>query len=209
VGDTYALLPNVISGNGGSGVIISGSGTMSNTVLNNLIGGAIDGFTLVGNAENGVLITAGAQDNTIGPENVIVDSTLDGVAVEGSDTYGNRITQNHIFSNTLGIHLLSGANGGIAAPAITAVSVGSDPITIEGTACAGCTVEVFGNVNDDGEGHIYLGSAVAVGGNFSLTEDGHGVHYLTATATNATLGTSEFSTVYKIPYGVYLPLIVR
>ncbi|CAG0935902.1 hypothetical protein TFLX_04753 [Thermoflexales bacterium] len=209
VGDTSALLPNVISGNGGSGVIISGTGTMHNTLLHNLIGRAVDGFTRVGNAENGVLIAAGAQNNIVGPENIIVDSTLDGVAVEGSDSYGNRITQNHMRSNTLGIRLLGGANGGIAAPVITTVTMGSDPVTIQGTACAGCTVEVFGNMNDDGEGHVYLGSAVATGGNFNLTEDSHGLHYLTATATDATLGTSEFSTVYKIPYGVYLPLIAR
>jgi titin len=208
VGGTYPEW-NVISGNRGSGVIISGTGTVHNTLWGNMIGAAADSFMLMGNAENGVLIAAGAQHNTIGSENIIVGSPLDGVAVEGDDAYGNRITQNHILSNTLGIHLLGGANGGIAAPVITAVTTGSDPVTIQGTACAGCTVEVFGNVNDDGEGHIYLGSTVATGGNFSLTEDTHGLHYLTATATDAALGTSEFSSVYKIPYRVYLPLIVR
>ena len=96
-----------------------------------------------------------------------------------------------------------------AAPVIAAVSGGSDLITIEGTACAGCTVEIFGNINNDGEGILYLGSAVAVGGNFSLTEDSHGLHYLTATATDAALGTSEFSAVYRTPYRVYLPLLMR
>ncbi len=208
VGSTYPEW-NIISGNGGSGVIISGTGTVNNTIRGNLIGMAADRFTLMGNAENGVLITAGAQDNTVGPENVIVGNLLDGVVVEGSDTSGNRITQNGILSNTLGIHLLNGANGDIIAPVITAVSAGSDPITIEGTACAGCTVEIFGNINDDGEGILYLGSAVAVGGNFSLVENSHDLHYLTATATDVDLGTSEFSAVYRVPYWVYLPLLMR
>ena len=81
----------------------------------------------------------------------------------------------------------------IAAPVI-ATAVGS--FNIMGTACPGCTVEIFENGDADGEGESYVGQAIAnTSGDFGVTVGTLLVPYLTATATDSVSGTSEFSAV--------------
>jgi CSLREA domain-containing protein len=207
---------NVISGNDNNGVQISGGGTMSNTVSGNYIGLAANATVALGNANRGVYIASDAQNNTVGPSNVIAYSGYEGVEVNGGSTTGNAITQNSIFSNDLmGIYLTAGANGDIAAPVIMTTTVGS--VNIVGTACADCTVEVFENSDADGEGETYVGDTTATtSGAFTVTVSSLSDPYLTATATDATDGTSEFSEVFTatVPLAppvspVYLPLILK
>jgi CSLREA domain-containing protein len=205
---------NVISGNNQTGIYISGGGTMSNTILGNYIGTDKDGLADLGNSFSGVYFDGGVQNNTLGPGNVIAYNGSDGVRVNGASTSGNIITQNSIFSNTMGIDLVGGANGGIAAPVIVTATVGS--VNIVGTACAGCTVEVFENGDTDGEGETYVGDTVATAsGAFTVTVSYITKPYLTATATDATDGTSEFSEAFAAevalapPGGlIYLPVIL-
>jgi len=86
------------------------------------------------------------------------------------------------------------------------------PVTIAGTAtsCDGCTIEVFSNPDEDGEGKTYLGSTVVAGVSWSLSVPGIGDPYLTATTTHATNGTSEFSGVFVSSIrSLFLPLIMR
>jgi hypothetical protein len=188
---------------------------MSNTILGNYIGTDKDGLADLGNTFWGVHFDGGVQNNTLGPGNVIAHNGWDGVEVEGGSTTGNTITQNSIFSNTMGIDLVSGANGSIAAPVIVTTTVGS--VNIVGTACAGCTVEVFGNGDTDGEGETYIGDTTATSSRaFTLTVSSLSQPYLTATATDVISGTSEFSDVFTAtvelasPGGpVYLPIILR
>jgi hypothetical protein len=211
VGGDTAGERNVISGNDGYGVLIDGSGTTGNTVSGNTIGTDANGTADLGNSGYGVYIYSGAQNNTVGPDNVIAHNGYDGVAVDGSSTTGNTITQNSIFSNTLGIDLTNGANGNIAAPVIVTTTVGS--VNVVGTACAGCTVEVFENSDTDGEGETYVGDTTATAsGAFTVTVSSLRDPYLTATATDAVDGTSEFSAVFTSTVtggNIYLPIILR
>ena len=115
----------------------------------------------------------------------------------------------------MGILLTAGANGDIAAPVIMTTTVGS--VNIVGTACADCTVEVFENSDADGEGETYVGDTTATtSGAFTVTVSSLSDPYLTATATDATDGTSEFSEVFTatVPLAppvspVYLPIILK
>jgi hypothetical protein len=71
--------------------------------------------------------------------------------------------------------------------------------SITGTACAGCTVEIFSDAED--EGRIFEGTAVAdASGNFTFTRAGllTGPN-ITATATDHKGNTSEFSAPKRIP----------
>lgn len=185
---------NFISGND-TGIWIEGVGTSGNVVRGNVIGSAMD-LEPLGNTWDGVHLLFGAQHNTIGPANYILFNGDDGVGVDSPGALGNTITQNHIFANGgLGIHLTNSAHNDIAAPIIWSAPGGPGDIT--GTACPGCTVEVFANIDDDGEGMAYLASAVAGGGgDFALTVPFLPFPYLTATATDADDGTSEFSAVF-------------
>ena len=87
---------NVISGNVWSGVLIGGSGTMSNTVSGNCIGTKASCTRDLGNGWAGVNIELHAHNNTVGPGNVIAHSGYYGVGVFGSGSTGNTITQNSI-----------------------------------------------------------------------------------------------------------------
>jgi hypothetical protein len=155
------------------------------------------------------------MSNTVGPDNVIAHNSVQGVEVNGGSTTGNTITQNSIFSNTIGIDLVSGANENIAAPVIMTTTPGS--ANIVGTSCAGCTVEVFENADTDGEGETYVGDTTATAsGAFTLTVSYLTLPYLTATATDAISGTSEFAEVFAVTVPlapsvspVYLPLVVK
>jgi titin len=215
IGGATAGERNVISGNDSDGIWIYGSDTMSNTVSGNYIGTDESGTVVLGNTYYGIYIEFGAQNNTVGPGNIIVHNGSDGVLVHGSTTTGNTITQNSIFSNTMGIDLRFDANGGIAAPVIMTTTPGS--INVVGTACAGCFVEVFENSDTDGEGETYVGGiAVTASGAFTLPVSYLTLPYLTATATDAMDGTSEFSEVFTAtvplapPAGpVYLPIVVK
>ncbi len=200
---------NIISGNGSYGVDINGSDTTGNTISGNYIGIDARGTVGLGNNQDGVKIYAGAQNNNIGPGNLIAFNGLDGVQIEGNVTTGNTITQNSIFSNNKGIHLVNSANGGIPAPVIHTATLGS--INIVGNACSGCTVEVFENSDTDGEGEIYIGSTTAsVGDFFTLFVSSLSNPYLTATATDVISGTSEFSeTINWTKRHIHLPLVLK
>ena len=65
VGGYYPGSANVISGNGGDGVYISGSATGANVVLGNLIGTDISGTFYLGNTANGVKLSGGTTGNTM------------------------------------------------------------------------------------------------------------------------------------------------
>ena len=213
IGGTGTTEGNTISGNGHNGVYLVGYGTNDNTVLGNQIGTTASGGGPLGNGREGIEIYGDCAGNAIGPGNQIAHNTRNGVYIYGSSALRNRITQNNIYGNGLaGIDLANGANGSIATPTVTGVSYGAT-IDVSGTACSGCTVEVMGNTDDDGEGEVYLGSTVAgTGGAFLLSLSVLSQHYLTATATDGTKGTSEFSAPYEAPalrVRIYLPLVIR
>jgi hypothetical protein len=211
IGGDTADERNVISGNDTSGVYIYSSDTTGNIVSGNYIGTDASGTASLGNNVYGVRIRGGAQNNTVGPGNVIAHNGSDGVEVNESNTTGNTITRNSIFSNTMGIDLTNNANGNIAAPVIVTTTVGS--VNVVGTACASCTVEVFENSDTDGEGETYVGDTTATAsGAFTVTVSSLGDPYLTATATDSISGTSEFSAVFTSTVtgrNIYLPVILR
>jgi hypothetical protein len=196
---------NVISGNGHAGVWIGGDLseiTSGNTVLGNYIGLLADGVTSLSNERNGVHISSNGRDNTIGPGNMIAHNGEDGVGVKTPTAFGNTITKNSIFSNAdLGIDLTNGANNEMPAPTILTAPSGTGDIT--GAAFPGSTVELFASHDADGEGEVFLGSATAGGaGDYALTVTSLPHPYLTATATDNTDGTSEFSAVFTAPIPV-------
>ena len=208
---------NVISGNTEDGIHILDS--QDNIVSGNYIGTNASGALApgFGNGRDGISIskdTGAPTDNiiggtTTGAGNVIVGNGRHGVYLSAYGT-GNAVIRNSIYANTGdGIHV--SVSWTPAAPIIAATLMGS--VQIVGTACAGCTVEVFANSDDDGEGEVFIGEAAASGGGgFVLTVDAlpSGLPYLTATATDGASNTSGFSDVFESTISsVYLPLVLR
>ena len=99
VGGTTASHRNVISGNGGYGIDIEGSGTDTNTVSANYIGTDLAGTADVGNDTDGVAIRGGAQANivgglTAGERNIIAGNDNDGIWITGVGTDDNLVQGN-------------------------------------------------------------------------------------------------------------------
>jgi len=103
VGDADASLRNVISGNGGAGVMIVGD---SNVVLGNYIGADVSGdCTGVGNcgvsATYGGIVIASGSENVLGgyslsEGNLIVSSSASGIHLTGDQTVDNFVVGNII-----------------------------------------------------------------------------------------------------------------
>ena len=194
---------NIISGNSQAGVAMFGRGTNGNTVKGNFIGTDAAGTGALPNGR-GVQIaqnpSGGPQNNTIGGTaigegNVIAQNDWGGVSVYGAAAIGNSIRGNSIHSNHSdggkGIENDSGGNTELAVPTITGFG------SVMGTACANCTVDIYSD--DEDEGRVYEGSTSANGaGNwiFSGALDGPNV---TATATDSSGNTSEFSAPVLVP----------
>lgn len=117
IGGDFAARRNVISGNGDTGIVISGSS--DNTITGNYIGVAADGMTALGNADDGILVTANdagvrADRNVIGgitpgEANVISGNAGDGIILWGaSDT---QIAANYIGVSLTGQTAVPNANG--------------------------------------------------------------------------------------------------
>ena len=120
VGGTVAEARNVISGNGGSGVLLNGSNSANNLIQGNHIGTDVNGTGALGN-QNGVSIGS-APGNTIGgtvdaAANTIAFNAEHGVLISNSTvSTRNRIVRNSIFDNgLLGINLSGGTetNGAV------------------------------------------------------------------------------------------------
>jgi hypothetical protein len=197
IGGSSAGDRNVISGNLQEGVFISGSGTSGNVVKGNYIGTNASGTAGLPNGAQGVAIGVGAQDNTIGGTaagegNLIAYNEDDGVWVYGTDATGNTIRGNSIHSNgDMGIVNSNGGNTELAPPVITGFG------SVIGTACAGCTVDIYSD--DEDEGRVYEGSTTAnAAGNWSFSGSLERPN-VTATATDAAGNTSEFSPPVAVP----------
>jgi hypothetical protein len=107
IGGITKALANLISGNTGVGVQVTGSTTSGNLVLGNLIGTDFTGVQPLGNGTDGVLINGGADLNTIGGlgsggNNLISGNTQSGVHVAGSGTSANLIQNNLIGTEKTG-----------------------------------------------------------------------------------------------------------
>jgi hypothetical protein len=119
VGGTAAGARNVISGNDGSGIVLSGSVSEENRIEGNYIGTGADGTGNLGNTLDGVTIQNEAELNAVGGTasragNRIAHNGEDGVSI-ATASVGNHVLSNSIFDNDgLGIDLLGGtedANG--------------------------------------------------------------------------------------------------
>jgi len=224
IGGSTVGTGNVVSGNTGDGLAISGDALIRShaTVQGNLVGTDATGSGALGNGGQGVDIGDFVSATTLAG-NVIADNGHAGVLVtytpvpsSGPDAIPHVLmTRNTMVANSgLGIDLTPehvvnctstppGANDYLPCPVITSATASA----VSGTACAGCTVEVYvaSNAVDDlghGEGELYLGSATADStGQWSLSPPSGRIPpgaSLTATATSpASPGpaaeTSEFA----------------
>ncbi|HEX5691068.1 MAG TPA: right-handed parallel beta-helix repeat-containing protein, partial [Roseiflexaceae bacterium] len=158
-GRNNQIIGNTIEDNDASGIQIK---TGVNTTIGGLQPGA--GNQIKTNGTYGITLNTATTDTQIAG-NTIQANGVDGVLLKGADSVRNQITRNSISANAgQGIKLSEGANGGIAAPAVTSAP---NATTITGTAPANATIEVYRDIN--GQGRVYKGQTMAAAnGNWSF-----------------------------------------
>jgi hypothetical protein len=213
IGGTTAGAGNVIAGNTGPGVLLTGASVIGNVIAGNRIGTTAGGAPL-GNTGDGVRLEAGASKNTIGGTapgagNVIAFNAK-GVVVAGDDSTGDTLLDNSIFANAgLGIDLgddgitpngaaPNGPNNFQPHPVLLSAANGQVVGTLNAAANATYRIELFaGPVS--GQGQTFLGSILATTGangfaSFATALAISAGDVVTATATDIVTGdTSEFS----------------
>jgi titin len=211
IGGTDAGSGNVISANGGDGVVIFNPDATGNWVVDNFIGTDLSGTQPLGDGVDGVNIQDSASDNAV-IGNVIGNNGNDGVHVDQGT--GNAIQQNSIANDgNLGIELTNGGNNEELAPEITAASTDGSNVYVQGDlnslADTDFTLEFFANAGNNGagfgEGQQFLGSITVTtddnghadfATSFAAAVDpGEGI---TTTATDSANNTSEFSTYFVL-----------
>jgi hypothetical protein len=230
IGGVTAAARNVISDNY-IGVNISGVFSTANLVQGNYIGTDVAGTANLGNLFDGIRITGSAASNSVGGTASGAGNTIhfnggNGVRIDSGT--GNAILGNSIHSNTeLGTDLANdgadtndagdadtGANNKQNYPVVAAAESGSTYVqgTLNSTASTAFRLEFFSSpacdVSGKGEGKIFLGATSATtngSGNtsfaavFSTTAPiGDQV---TATATDPSNNTSEFSACRQVTVG--------
>jgi CSLREA domain-containing protein len=200
IGGTSAGEGNLISGNAGDGIFAKNSASSYFVkVWGNKIGVAASGSAL-GNSGNGIQFANGTSSAVQGAivgdtgsgGNTIAYNSGAGVFMDSSSVRWNSVRGNSIHDNGgLGILLSNNANESIAAPVIAGTN------NVHGTACNSCHIDVFSDSAN--EGRVFEGTVDADGsGNWTFfgSVDGPNV---TATATNASGDTSQFSAPFAIP----------
>ncbi|MBI4331827.1 MAG: PD40 domain-containing protein [Chloroflexi bacterium] len=109
---------NLISGNSGNGVDISGSGSLEITVVNNFIGVNLAGDAALGNTGDGIRASGGASRVFIGRDsdgfrNVISGNTGSGIHILHSTTSNLRVEGNLIGADAAGGTALGNKGGGV------------------------------------------------------------------------------------------------
>lgn len=214
---------NVVVSSGLGGILVD-KGQHDNVVRDNLIGLTKDG-TPAGNAYYGIRIEKGATGNTVGPGNEIAYNRA-GIQIQptGSEpvestaavTARNRITRNQLHDNVAGPGIdlapLYSTNSAGATPATTNAGIdapvlaGATPVSVAGTTCAACVVEVY--TADQAAlsagwrvGSTFLAAATAdSSGAFQVPLDPASTpRSVVATATDPDGNTSEFSASRVVP----------
>ncbi|MBW2702716.1 MAG: CSLREA domain-containing protein [Deltaproteobacteria bacterium] len=207
VGGTEAGEGNVISGNLGTGLLAA----LNIVVMGNYIGTASDGISPLSNTGNGIRVMN--LDVTIGGTapgagNVIAYNTLAGIDCNGETI----IRRNSIFSNGgLGIDINGDGNPSPPYPVLTLALAAGNRVagTFNGIASVSYIIDFYSNVALDttgyGEGETWLDSTAiftdptgAATFDVNLSAPLVAGEFVTATATTAIVGTTEFSAGFQI-----------
>jgi Calx-beta domain len=160
IGGNSNAARNLISGNGATGVRVSGGGSFAATLGANLVGTNAGGTAAIANNGQGIVL-AGGSNHSVGvgfslnaQGNVISGNVSDGILVT-SAVSGDIIAGNNIGANAAGTAPLGNGGNGVNVNASTFVTVGfgNDPSQVNvigGNASNGIVV---GGSNNDIEGN--------------------------------------------------------
>jgi len=193
IGGSLAGAGNVIAGNNAGGIAIYGNGTTSNLVQGNFIGTDSSGIKALGNGGDGISISSGAINNTIGgtsaaARNIVSANANNGVTIWSTSqnlVQGNYIgtdrTGTKALGNLVGLSLNATANNTIGGTAEGAGNV------ISANTRGGVAIYGNGTINNLLQGN-FIGTDSS--GTAALGNKGNGVAIAAGTTGNTIGGAS-------------------
>ena len=199
IGGISTASRNVISGNSGDGVSLNA--TSDTAVLGNYVGVDRTGANDDGNTGNGVHITNGSTNNTIGgsaagARNIISGNEEHGVFIDGNSSDSNTVAGNYIGTNSLGTTDVGNSLDGVFIDEADNNTIGGN-VSGAGNLISGNNNEgvhigdgVFIN-GDDASGNLVQGNLIGsdVTGTTALPNTSYGV-YIQGVTDNTIGGTT-------------------
>ncbi|XZE19693.1 VCBS domain-containing protein [Pirellulaceae bacterium SH449] len=217
IGGAGAGAGNVIGGSAFAGIEVNGATTANVWIYGNFVGTNSTGLVDLGNSIDGIFITNGASNVSIGGTipgagNTIAFNGRDGVRIDSTAGTGNAILGNRIYSNTgLGINLVGGSQNGFGVtandvgdadtgpnglqnfPVVSAAQSSVLGLTVQGNlnsvASRSFRIEVFASTAADASGH---GEGQRYLGTFNVTTDGSGNVTFDQTLNGVSVADGEF-----------------
>ena len=205
VGGAGAGLGNIVSGNAGIGILLSGAATTRNVIAGNLVGTNAEGTAAIGN-DDGIVVAALASDNTLGGNstpagNLVSGNRNDGVVIQGGAS-GNLVSGNLIGSNAAGTAAIGNGGSGVRISDSPNNIIGMDtaipdPSVPPNTAIRGRVNLISGNAafgiaiaGAGASGNIVAGNRIGtdLGGTASLGGQRTGVVILNAPGNSVSAG---------------------
>jgi uncharacterized repeat protein (TIGR01451 family) len=130
IGGNGAGVANVISGNA-TNILVTGPGTSNNLIAANLVGTDKSGGSAILGSFEGVVISGGASNNTVGGtdasyRNVIARNDYDGVLITDVGTNSNVIEGNYIGTDVAGLAALGNGTGVTVQAGASGTTIGGD-----------------------------------------------------------------------------------
>ncbi len=127
-----------------AGVLISGVGTAGNTVAGNFIGTNATATAALANSNNGISISNGATNNTVGgssaaARNIISGNAGSGVRIQDAATTGNTVRGNFVGTNAAGTAAVPNGINGVEFGFGTAGNTAGGPQPSDGNLISGNT----------------------------------------------------------------------
>ncbi len=188
---------NIISGNTGDGVLLTGAGATGNILIGNWIGINANGTGASANGGNGITVQSGAANNTVGgttagERNVISGNTLSGVRLTGTNTNGNLVRGNFIGTDVNGTAKLGNGVHGLEIVNQASNNTIGGTATGAGNLISGNTFEGVQINNANTTGNVLLGNRIGTNaaGSAALGNGRIGVVILGGAANNTIGGTA-------------------
>jgi len=172
IGGTNAAARNIISGNNGDGIDVSGQGAAANRVEGNFIGTDITGTKALANADVGVNIYSGASGNIVGgttaaARNIVSGNYGDGLDISGQGTSANLVEGNFIGTDITGAKPIANLRDGVEIQKTASDNAVGGALAGAGNLIAFNDwngVQVGANTADNSTGNAILANAIYANG---------------------------------------------
>jgi CSLREA domain-containing protein len=154
IGGSTAAARNILSGNTGEGIFISGASSSGNLVQGNLIGTTATGIAALGNGGQGVFID-NASNNTVGgptatERNIISGNVQTGIMILNAGATGNLVQGNLIGTDASGTAALANGTDGVRIAGAPSNTIGGPTAAarnvISGNGAHGVNIGSSGNL---------------------------------------------------------------